>query len=337
MKQVTRIFGVVILSSLLFSCTSNRSKKNQENLLSVFEETPSSKVSNIEDFAPASEVSESKPLEKNEDLLSELAPAPQEATPVVATKEEPKLEETKMENFESSPVAAVEPISEVKELAPAVEVAKGEAMEPKEAIFEEPKPVKKAGKKAKAKVAREEASLAPEIKQSAPAPKESVWKTGEVLNRYYPLRAGETPEAVSEILFGSKDKAADLKKWNQGEWQVGRVLLYPSPTQTDDLEMKSFEVDQVAVAEAPKVKAPEPEKVIPQAPIQVVEKAPAAAEIPSAEVPVTEEKVKNKKLANPDVGDFIGRYLTFIVAGLLTILGLYFILRKFFGNKAFND
>jgi nucleoid-associated protein YgaU len=71
-------------------------------------------------------------------------------------------------------------------------------------------------------------------------PTQPVEKKGELLNRFYVVRNGDTPERVSELMYGNKDRAEDLKSWNGDAWKTGSIVFYLSPLQPADGEMRSF-------------------------------------------------------------------------------------------------
>jgi len=71
-------------------------------------------------------------------------------------------------------------------------------------------------------------------------PTTTVKQGDELLNRFYILRSGDTAESLSELFYGNKDKAANLKTWNSPKWKTGGVVFYLSPTQPADGEMRSF-------------------------------------------------------------------------------------------------
>jgi hypothetical protein len=71
-------------------------------------------------------------------------------------------------------------------------------------------------------------------------PERAIVKKGKSLNRYYFLRSGDNAAKVSELVYGDKSHASDLKKWNKGNWKPGKVVYYASPAQPDDAQMVSF-------------------------------------------------------------------------------------------------
>ncbi len=78
---------------------------------------------------------------------------------------------------------------------------------------------------------------APEPTKPAPTAKKENAK-----NRYYVVRAGDTPEYVSMLIYKSADKAGKLVAWNgpAKDWKAGTVLFYVSPEKPQDDRMQSF-------------------------------------------------------------------------------------------------
>lgn len=96
-------------------------------------------------------------------------------------------------------------------------------------------------------VASQEASVAAEPKavvavnvRTPEVPKESVWRKGQTLNRYYFVRNGDSAESVSQMIFGSEAQAETLKSLNPGKWVIGKLVMYTSPENAKDVEMQSF-------------------------------------------------------------------------------------------------
>lgn len=71
-------------------------------------------------------------------------------------------------------------------------------------------------------------------------PAEALQKGGANLNRFYFVRNGDTKASVAEMIYGDSAKAADLGKWNKGEFAPGRLVYYQSPQSPDDKDMKPF-------------------------------------------------------------------------------------------------
>lgn len=102
-----------------------------------------------------------------------------------------------------------------------------------------------------------EAAVKPEVavegKKSSKlplAPKETIWKKGHTLNRFYFLRSGDTPMSVSEIIYGDTSHGNDLTAWNSGTWTAGKTIFYVSPEKADDTEMLSFYEERGITTEA---------------------------------------------------------------------------------------
>ncbi len=71
-------------------------------------------------------------------------------------------------------------------------------------------------------------------------PGRAVPKKGATLNRFYFVRKGETPESVSQILYGNQEKSSLLKMWNPGKFRAGKLVYYESPYNRSDKKMRSF-------------------------------------------------------------------------------------------------
>lgn len=71
-------------------------------------------------------------------------------------------------------------------------------------------------------------------------PAESIQKKGKNLNRFYFVRQNDTPEKVSELLYGTPAMAKQLQMWNGKKWKPGTVAYYISPVKPEDHEMRSF-------------------------------------------------------------------------------------------------
>jgi len=104
--------------------------------------------------------------------------------------------------------------------------------------------------------AREVAAVveAPASEPTKPAP---AVKTENSKNRYYVVRAGDTPEYVSMLLYKSADKAGKLVAWNgpSKEWKAGTVLFYVSPEKPQDARMQSFYEERGLASQAITVQA----------------------------------------------------------------------------------
>lgn len=97
---------------------------------------------------------------------------------------------------------------------------------------------------AAASVATWTPSVAPEV-SNAP-----VEVNGELLNRFYILRNSDSAEELSVVIYGTSDRADDLKGWNaNAKWKAGQTVYYVSPLQPADGEMKSFYQERGIVAQ----------------------------------------------------------------------------------------
>lgn len=77
---------------------------------------------------------------------------------------------------------------------------------------------------------------------SQEGPQSVVTRNGSTLNRYYFLRAGDTPESLSKMFYGAPDRAAELVEWNGPavNWQPGGVVYFRSGTHPSDETLISF-------------------------------------------------------------------------------------------------
>lgn len=71
-------------------------------------------------------------------------------------------------------------------------------------------------------------------------PSKSVTRRGTELNRFYMARSGDTPESVSNLFYGSPDRAGEVANWNGNSFAPGKVLYYKSAIEPDDHSMRSF-------------------------------------------------------------------------------------------------
>ena len=76
--------------------------------------------------------------------------------------------------------------------------------------------------------------------RSPKMPTQALHRHNATLNRYYFVRAGDTPQTVSQLIYGTPDKADNLTAWNKGNWKPGKALFYTSAQQADDDTMRSF-------------------------------------------------------------------------------------------------
>lgn len=116
-----------------------------------------------------------------------------------------------------------------------------------------------------AKPAAAKSSARKSSKGSSALPKDSVWKKGHTMNRFYFLRSGDTAEKMAEMIYGDKAKAEELSTWNPGTWSTGKVIVYESAVTPNDTEMKSFYEERELPSEAYTVKKGEKLAAIAQA------------------------------------------------------------------------
>ncbi|MEZ4751075.1 MAG: LysM domain-containing protein [Bdellovibrionota bacterium] len=85
---------------------------------------------------------------------------------------------------------------------------------------------------------------------------EAIQEGGRVLNRYYFVRNGDTPEAVSEMIYGSQDRVADLLASAGGapSWEPGTAVFYTSTEQPTDSKMRSFYYERTVKPETYTIK-----------------------------------------------------------------------------------
>ena len=106
----------------------------------------------------------------------------------------------------------------------------------------------------------EQPATQPEVASPAPrrvakaktpkVPSQPVEQNGELLNRFYVLRNSDTPEDLSELFYGSPERAEDIQAWNKGKsWKSGQMVFYISPLQPADGEMRSFYQERGIVAQ----------------------------------------------------------------------------------------
>ncbi|MBM4316314.1 MAG: LysM peptidoglycan-binding domain-containing protein [Deltaproteobacteria bacterium] len=80
-------------------------------------------------------------------------------------------------------------------------------------------------------------------------PARAINKKGQKLNRFYFVRKGDSPTKVSQLIYGSADKAKALIKWNGKSWTPGNIIYYVSPQNAKDPKMDSFYKENEIVAE----------------------------------------------------------------------------------------
>lgn len=79
------------------------------------------------------------------------------------------------------------------------------------------------------------------VLRSPAVPTSPIQKGGSLLNRYYVLRVKDTPESISELIYGHTSRTKDLKAWNSGRsWATGHIVYYNSPLRPADTQMLSL-------------------------------------------------------------------------------------------------
>ncbi|MBI3295612.1 MAG: LysM peptidoglycan-binding domain-containing protein [Deltaproteobacteria bacterium] len=88
------------------------------------------------------------------------------------------------------------------------------------------------------------AALKPQRKLAHSVVPQVRTRNGKLLNRFYFVRAEDTKESVAQKLFGDASKGDELflleEGHRPGEWEAGRVILYPSSKEPIDKQMKSY-------------------------------------------------------------------------------------------------
>ena len=88
------------------------------------------------------------------------------------------------------------------------------------------------------------------------APSKTITRKSITMNRYYFLRQGDTPASVSQLLYGSEERAEELKSLNKG-WKSGSMITYVSAVEAEDDQMSSFYEENGVTGEEHVVKAGE--------------------------------------------------------------------------------
>lgn len=94
-------------------------------------------------------------------------------------------------------------------------------------------------------------SAAPMPMSTPVTPQRTVYKTPRIpgkalkrkegiLNRFYFVRSGDTPESVSTLIYGSPEKAHQFWVSKGMKWAPGRLIYYSSPKNPGDSRMLSF-------------------------------------------------------------------------------------------------
>lgn len=90
------------------------------------------------------------------------------------------------------------------------------------------------------------------VRKEPPEPTpQLVVRNGSALNRYYFVRSGDTPEALSKLFYGSSDRAAELVEWNgpAASWEAGKTLYYRSSKDAADTKLVSYYTEAGVVAD----------------------------------------------------------------------------------------
>ena len=97
--------------------------------------------------------------------------------------------------------------------------------------------------------------LAPTITYRTPRiPREAIKRKEGLLNRFYFVRAGDTPESVSNLIYGSPDKGHQFWVSKGMKWAPGRLVYYSSPKNPNDLQMVSFYKEEQIAGKSIQVK-----------------------------------------------------------------------------------
>lgn len=71
-------------------------------------------------------------------------------------------------------------------------------------------------------------------------PAEAFDQEGNLLNRFYFVRQGDTPENLAQLLLGDAGRSGSLSAWNRGRFRPGKLIYYASPIEPGDRQMRSF-------------------------------------------------------------------------------------------------
>ncbi len=249
-KKNKYLAPIFVLAFLLSSC-SHKGGVKEDGLFSDME----NKGADVAETSPSSETEESVSATGNAPSSvadTSVSPSPESEKTALLDAEPPREmtslpapEEPKALTAETTvaPPPVVEDSSQLNSVvdsaAPTTEPTLASVPtteETKSEVSSEPKPTKSVKSATSKKVAQ--------------IPEEPIWKKGLVLNRYYFLRQGDTAESLSKTIYGSADRAKDIQDWNHGAWYAGKVVMFESPSQKDDDEMKSlFEEKSVSANE----------------------------------------------------------------------------------------
>ncbi len=258
MRKLTAIFAATILALHLSACTSSDSKEDGTEDGAVAESTEGTDADLQNLDAPPAENAVAATDGANEGFLDEqlpedalgeskktaaAEPPPAEiadnTTPPPAMEEPPKSEPavTEAAPIEAPPdssVAAVdtgttsstEPSSNLSDASTGVSAATTSSSEPS---MTEPAPVAEA----KPKVSLQKIEAAP------------IHREGILLNAVYIARSGDNYKKISKMIYGSDDKAKELKKVNPSvKPRVGDKIYYNSPVRpADDTKMMTYYED----------------------------------------------------------------------------------------------
>lgn len=259
MKKSTRFdlfFASAIAASLLlFMSCGHQQKKDGDGLFADMD-------NGGEQSADSTEVNVPTADQPNREVSNDLAATTDQAAPKEAAPVDPLLLTDGAPITEKKAEPEVAPPSQLDTAPPVAEAlppmdstqAAGDALAqmtlPTEGLAA-PELTPAADTAAAPKKPRKKGSKAPAI------PKESVWKKGHTLNRYYFVRPGDTAESVAQLIYGDTTRAQDLTAWNKGAWAVGALVLFESASNASDTEMKSFFEERDIASEAYTVKAGE--------------------------------------------------------------------------------
>ncbi|NBX69671.1 MAG: hypothetical protein EBR01_11990 [Proteobacteria bacterium] len=71
-------------------------------------------------------------------------------------------------------------------------------------------------------------------------PRRAIKRKEGLLNRFYFVRAGDTPESVSNLIYGSPDKGHQFWVSKGMKWAPGRIIYYNSAKNPNDPQMVSL-------------------------------------------------------------------------------------------------
>lgn len=243
------VFFPFVSTAVLFAMLAFLSCAHKARVQADSETTPESSVAENSAEQP---VSEGTPENANNDDLSKLAEAGTEPTPeqTAEVAENTTPESSQIDNMSTT---ATEPTTDPEAIAtnPQDSLASND-LGNLDTTATEITPETPSSTSTEAPQAIAEAPALPETTEAPKnewkkslvptVPTSAVQKKGANLNRFYFARSGDTPESVSELLYGNADKARDLKKWNPSKlaFKPGRIVYYQSSSNPQDTEMRSF-------------------------------------------------------------------------------------------------